>query len=175
MRRLLALLVAVLALAWSPAVSAKVAMTFHSFNGSVLFGRYPHTFVSLDGTLEANGQRVHENFGWSARSASPAVLAGPVAGVILTEKDKWLSKTNRHFTVTLDDAAYWKVRRKVEFYRDQPGRFYSLETNNCIHFIGAIAQVAGLTVDYPHTMLRRPREWLNHVAALNPQLGAKQI
>lgn len=175
MRRTISLIFAVMALAWSPSVAAKVTMTFHSFNGSVFFGRYPHTFVALDGTLDETGQRVHENFGWSAKSASPAVLAGPVEGMILVEKEKWLSKTNSHFSVTLDDETYWKVRRKVDFYRDKPGKFYNLESNNCIHFIGALAQVVGIKVDYPKSMLRRPREWLNHLAKLNPQLGAKQF
>ena len=141
----------------------------------MFFGRYPHTFISLDGTLDANGQKVHENFGWSARSASPAVLAGPVDGMILVEDEKWLQKTNRHFSVTLDDATYWKVRKKIDFYREHPGKFYNLDSNNCIHFIGAVGEVIGLKVDYPKSMLRRPRQWLNHISTLNPQLGAKQI
>jgi hypothetical protein len=35
--------------------------------------------------------------------------------------------------------------------------------------------MAGLTVDYPKKLLRKPRSWLNHIAELNPQLHAKPI
>jgi len=30
-------------------------------------------------------------------------------------------------------------------------------------------------VDYPEKMMRRPKAWLNHITAMNPQLGATQI
>ncbi|WP_375291255.1 hypothetical protein [Qipengyuania sp.] len=175
MGRFLRLLAALVALTTAASAAAEVRITFHSFNGSVLFGRYPHTFVSLEGTLDANGATVHENYGWSAKSVTPAVLSRPVEGIIMVEKEKWLTKTNRHFTLTLDDATYWKVRAEVERYRKHPGNFYSLASNNCIHFIGSIARIAGLKVDYPQSMLRKPREWLNHISTLNPRLGAKQI
>ena len=175
MGRFLRLIVALLALATASAAGAEVRITFHSFNGSVLFGRYPHTFISMDGALDSNGARVHENYGWSAKSVTPAVLTGPVRGIIMVEQEKWLNDTNRHFTLTLDDATYWKVRAEIERYRKHPGDFYSLETNNCIHFIGSIAKIVGLKVDFPQNMLRKPREWLNHIAKLNPRLGAKQI
>ena len=36
-------------------------------------------------------------------------------------------------------------------------------------------RIAGIKVDFPSDMLRRPKKWLNHIAALNPQLGAKAI
>jgi len=32
-----------------------------------------------------------------------------------------------------------------------------------------------LKVDYPPSMLRKPRQWLNHIGDLNPQLGAKKF
>jgi hypothetical protein len=35
--------------------------------------------------------------------------------------------------------------------------------------------MAGLRVDYPKALLRKPRAWLNHISALNPQLHAKAI
>ena len=37
------------------------------------------------------------------------------------------------------------------------------------------AALAGLAVDYPRAMLRKPKAWLNHLTALNPQLGARAI
>ena len=149
-------------------------MTFHSFDGSVLFGRYPHTFISMEGTLE-DGTPVKENYGFSAKSAGPAVLAGPVKHIVMTEKDKYVRSTNRHFTVAVDDAKYHDIRREVFRWRDAPGKYYDLDTRNCIHFVGAIAEMVGVKVDYPEKMLRRPKAWLNHVTAMNPQLGAAQI
>ena len=40
---------------------------------------------------------------------------------------------------------------------------------------GAVARIAGLRVDYPEDLLREPKSWLNHIAKLNPQLGAEEI
>ena len=175
MGRLFRYLVALLALVCATAAMAEVRVTFHSFNGSMPFGRFPHAFVAFDGTLEGTGERVKENFGWSARTISPAVLSGPVYGVILVEKDKWLTRTNRHFTITLTDAQYRRLRAEVESFRNAPGKYYSLDDRNCIHFVGRMGELLGLKVDYPKSMLRKPREWLNHIGDLNPQLGAKKF
>ena len=154
---------------------AKVRVSFHSFNGSVLFGRYPHTFVVFEGTLDETGQAINENFGFTAKTVTPAILSGPVAHMIWVEEQKWIGKTNRHFTLTVDDATYRKMRAEVEAWRNAPGKYYDLDTRNCIHFVGRIAELAGLRVDYPSDMLRKPKRWLNHVAQLNPQLGARPI
>ena len=175
MRRLLHLFLAALALAWTSAASAEVTMHFHSFNGSVLFGRYPHTFVVLEGTLDSTGERVDENFGWSAKKVTPAVLRRPVEHMILVEEPKMIRKTNRHFSVTLTDAQYRRIKAMVADWRDQPGNYYSLADRNCIHFVGEIARIAGLRIAYPEDMLRKPKQWLNYLARLNPRLGAKQI
>lgn len=175
MIRFLRFLASLLALVTASAALAEVRVTFHSFNGSMPFGRFPHAFVAFDGTLDATGERVHENFGWSAKTISPAVLSGPVYGVILVEKDKWLAKTNRHFTIALTDAQYRKLRAEVEVFRTHPGKYYSLESRNCIHFVGRMAELLGLKVEYPPELLRKPRAWLNLIGELNPQLGAKKF
>lgn len=174
MGRLLRSVVALLALLFAQALSAEVQLSFHSFNGSVLFGRYPHSFIVMQGAL-ADGTPIDENYGFSARNISPAILSGPVFSEIMVEKQNYIASTNRHFTVAIDDATYWRVRAEVDRWRNAPGKFYNLETNNCIHFVGAIARIAGIKVDFPSDMLRRPKKWLNHIAALNPQLGAKAI
>ncbi|RDC58960.1 hypothetical protein HME9302_00136 [Alteripontixanthobacter maritimus] len=175
MTRLLPILLALLAATFPAAASAEVRMSFHSFNGSVLFGRYPHTFIVLEGTLDETGEVVNENYGFSAKRATTAVLRGPVEHEIMIEKPKYLTSTNRHFTVPLTDAQYRRVIAEMEAWRDAPGKYYSLDTRNCIHFVGTMAQIAGLKVNYPKKMLRKPKKWLNHISALNPQLGAKRI
>ena len=173
---LVRLLILFIALAGFPAAAlAAVQVHFHSFNGSMFGGRYPHAFVVFDGTLDATGERVWENYGFSARSATPDVLLGPVAHGIYSESDRWIRNTNRHFSITVSDATYRRMKEEMVAWRDAPGKYYDLDERNCIHFVGRIAALGGLTVDYPHEMLRKPKAWLNHVAALNPRLGAQPI
>ncbi|MEO6151777.1 MAG: hypothetical protein ABIT09_04770 [Croceibacterium sp.] len=154
---------------------AKVAVTFHSFSGSFLTGRYPHAFVAFEGTLDETGEKIHSNYGFSAKSADPSILAGPVAHGMYSEKEKYLRSTNSHFTVTVDDSTYRRMMAEMVAWRDAPGKYYDLDRRNCIHFVGAIAQIAGLKVDFPAPMIRHPKEWMNHIAALNPQLHAKPV
>ena len=175
MSRLVAIILSLAALGWSLPAAAAVTMSFHSFNGSVFFGRYPHTFVVLEGTLDGTGQKVKENYGFTAKTVSTAILSGPVEHEIVVEPDKYLTSTNRHFSVTLTDAHYRQVVAEMKAWRDAPGKYYSLDNRNCIHFVGKMAQIVGLKVDFPKKMLRKPKNWLNHITALNPRLGAKQI
>ncbi|WP_300598266.1 hypothetical protein [Erythrobacter sp.] len=175
MLRLFSRLLLLLAFVWSGPAFAEVRLHFHSFNGSVMWGRYPHTFIVLEGTLEETGRVVNENYGFSARSVTPAILSGPVEHMILAESEKNVRKTNRHFSITLSDAQYIKVIKLVRSWQEAPGRFYDLENRNCIHFVGEIARLVGLRVDYPQDMLRRPKKWLNHITAMNPELGARVI
>ncbi len=175
MRRALSFLLALFMLSWSASAAAEVRMSFHSFSGSVFFGRYPHAFVVLEGRLDSNGRKIDENFGFTAAEVSRDVLKGPVRQKVYAEPDKYIRSTNRHFTVTLTDEEYYQVKREVAKWRDAPGPYYHIDKRNCIHFVGAMAQIAGLRVDYPKSVVRKPKEWLNHITRLNPQLGAKQI
>ncbi len=175
MKRILTLLAALVLSFWSLPASAEVTMTFHSFNGSVLFGRYPHTFVRLEGVIDSTGEAVDENYGFSAKTVSTRILSGPVEHIVMSEDDKYIRRTNRHFTVALTETQLEQVRATMRQWRDAPGEYYDLDTRNCIHFVGAMAQIVGLNVTYPGNMTRRPKKWLNHIAAQNPQLGARQI
>lgn len=168
MLRFLSLVLSIVAFASSSAAVAGVTVSFQSFNGSVLFGRYPHTFVVFDGTDES-GNPVSENYGFTAKRVTPAILSGPVEHLITTEKAKYIASTNRHFTVQLTDAQYRRIQQEVAAWRSQPGRYYDLEKRNCIHFVGRIAELAGLRVAYPKNLLRKPKAWLNHVGAMNPE------
>ena len=165
---------AMLSLLWSGAAVAEVQIHFQSFNGSP-FGRYPHTFIVLEGTLEADGTPVNENYGFSARSSSAAITGGWTEHMVLHESEKNVRKTNRHFSITLSDEQYFAVVAQVREWQTEPGKRYNLGERNCIHFVGELARLLGLTVEYPDNMLRRPKKWLNHITALNPQLGAAPI
>jgi len=175
MIRFLTLVTALVLSSWSLPAAAEVKMSFHSFNGSVLFGRYPHAFVALEGTVDSTGEVVEENYGFTAKKVTTAILSGPVEHDILIETDEYIKKTNRHFTVTLTEEQLAQVRETLRSWRDAPGKAYDLDTRNCIHFVGVMAQIVGVNVDYPKKMLRRPKKWLNYIAEKNPQLGAKRI
>jgi hypothetical protein len=175
MLRLAKRLCLVLALFWAGPALAEVQIHFHSFNGSLVWGRYPHTFVVFEGTLEKSGAVVDENYGFSARTVTPAILSGPVEHMVLAETEKNIRNTNRHFSITLTDEEYVRVLKLIQSWMDAPGKFYDLETRNCIHFVGEIARLIGLKVEYPEDMLRRPKAWLNHISAMNPQLDAQPV
>ncbi len=170
------LLAPLLALAPLPA-AARVLMQFHSFNGSYLIGRYPHAFVSLDGTLDGTGQKIHENYGYSTSAGALTVVAGGLhPGVIQVEKEKYVRSTNVHFTVTLSDAQYHAIVAEVAAWKDGPGvKRYSLDHNNCLHFVAKLAEMVGINAPVPQNMVRRPKLWLNWVGKQNPQLGAREI
>ena len=173
-RFLAAFLCACLALLADPA-AAQVRLSFHSFNGSVLWGRYPHTFIVMDGTLDATGQRVAENYGYTAVNANAAVLRGNVRGTVWSEDAKYIAGTNRHFSVAISDAQYHAIEAEVARWRTDPGQSYSLDHNNCVHFVARIAAMVGLAVQVPQAMVRRPKAWLNLMTRLNPQLGAREV
>lgn len=174
--RLVASLLLALAVALLPLpAAAKVLLSFHSFNGSMIGGRFPHTFIVLQGTLEASGQKIDENYGYTAKSVGPSVLSGPVRHAIVVEKAKYLTTTNRHFSVPISDETYRRIVAEVAAWRDAPGKAYSLDSNNCIHFVGRMAELAGIRIDYPKALIRKPKAWLNHITMLNPQLGARPI
>mgnify|MGYP006943314121 CR=1 FL=1 len=172
--RLATLLLAALALAWSGAAFAEVKIHFHSFNGSVLFGRYPHTFIVLDGTL-SDGTVVNENYGFTARSVTAAATRDWVEHLVEGETQDYVRSTNRHFSIALSDAQYRRIVTEVRSWQNEPGKRYSLNQRNCIHFVGAMASILGLKVDYPENMMRRPKKWLNHITEMNPQLGARPL
>lgn len=174
-RRALARLFLLLAalVCWTDTALADVRVAFHSFNGSFFGSRFPHTFVVFEGTLDS-GERVYANYGFSAKTVSPAVLAGPVEHVVYSEEEKYIERTNRHFTVTVSDATYRRMMQEVAAWRDAPGKYYELDSRNCIHFVGRIAELAGLAVEYPRDLLRKPKAWLNHIGDLNPQVGARR-
>jgi len=154
--------------------NAKVVVVFHSFNGSV-FGRYPHTFVELTGTLDAGGNPVHENYGYTAVHVTSALLSGNVRGTVASERDDYVQSTNVHFRVPITDRQYYDLRTEIEKWRNSPTPDYNLKHNNCVSFVAQIARMIGLKADVPASLVLRPKAWLNYVSQLNPQLHAAAI
>lgn len=174
--QLLTMLLGFLALSLAMAVPARaeVDVSFQSFNGSLLGGRYPHTFVIFDGTL-ADGTRVDENWGFSAKRSSAAIMSGQAEHIFMHEDADQIRKTNRHFTVTVSDAKFREMRAEIDRWRNSTEKLYSLDNNNCIHFVAKMAQMVGLKADVPREYVKKPRAWLNYVTRNNPRLGAREI
>ena len=156
--------------AGSAPASAAVEIAFYSreLGGN----NFPHAFVRLRGTIDATGAPVDTAYGFTARSVTPALLFGSVAGEVIVETPRQIARSDRQFAVILTDRQYGAVLAVVERWRNRPQPSYNLNRRNCIHFVAELAAAIGLRVDYPRELMRRPRSYLQHVRSLNPQLAA---
>lgn len=161
-------LAAALLLSMSSPAWAAVEVAFYSreLGGN----NFPHAFVALRGTVDGTGEVVDTSLGFTAKAVTPAILFGSVGGEVVVEGERQIARSDRQFAVILTDAQYAEVMAVVERWRNRRQPSYNLSRRNCIHFVGEIAAAAGLQVDYPRNLLRRPRSYLQHVRALNPQL-----
>lgn len=165
-RPLLALLL--LLLGHAPAAAA-VEIAFYSRDAGG--SRFPHAFIRLSGTLEATGQPVDTTFGFTARAITPAILLGSVSGQIIVEAPSQVARSDRQFVLTLTDAQYGAVLGVVEQWRNRRQPSYNLNRRNCVHFVADLARAVGLRVVNAERLMKQPRAFLEHVRALNPQLG----
>lgn len=156
-----------LVLSVSPA-DAAVTLGFLSRD----FGEvYPHAYIELTGTTDADpGHAVDANYGFTAISATPAVLLGPVAGEVMSVNAVYRRKSQRHFSVRLTDARYAEILALVDRWRTRPGKTYSLNRRNCVHFVAAVARAVGLSADDDPKLMKKPRSFLEKVTRANPQV-----
>lgn len=151
----------------SPA-RAEVVVSFYSHD----FGdRFPHAFIVMKGTVDATGEVVDSNYGFTAVSVSPAILFGSVKGKVESSEADYIAKSDRQFDVTVDDATYARVLAKVAEWRDREQPSYSLNKRNCVHFVMELAETVGLKVDRNSKLFKKPKSFLVEVKGLNPQLG----
>lgn len=147
---------------------AEVVVSFYSHD----FGdRFPHAFVVLKGKVDATGEMVDANYGFTATSVSPAILFGAVKGEVQTSKPDYVAKSDRQFDVTVDDATYARLMAKVTEWRDRKQPSYSLNKFNCVHFVMELAEAVGLKVNRKSKFFKKPKSFLIEVKGLNPQLG----
>ncbi len=154
----------------SPLCQARVIVSFYSVPGSIITGRSVHAFFTLTGTLDADGRKVDENYGFSARTWNPAGFFRPVPQTMLIEKPAYIQRARYHFRVPISDAAYHKIAQEVRLWWHDPRYLWDIDRRNCVTFVGVVAQISGLTVDFPPPMMRKPRIYLDHLAALNPAI-----
>jgi hypothetical protein len=146
---------------------AEVLATFYSHD----FGdHFPHAFIVLKGTIDATGQSVDTNYGFTAVSTSPAVLLGPVKGMVETKDAKYIANSNAHFTLRLNDNDYARLMTMVQQWRNMPGKSYSLNKRNCVHFAMEAAALFGISVNRQSKFFKKPKTFMLEVMRLNPVL-----
>lgn len=165
---LLALFLSALALL-PLAAHAQITVAFYSHE---LGSSFPHAFIVLKGTPESGGPPVDANFGFTAKSVTPAILMGPVYGIIESAKPAYVQHSDRKFEMIISDEKYAALMALIEKWKTLPGKSYDLNHRNCIHFVGEAAEVLGLKVAFDQKLLKRPRSFLENVMRLNPMLVA---
>ena len=167
MARLLALIIAILCIFAPINARAEITATFYSHD----FGdHFPHTFITLKGTVEATKEVVDTNYGFTAKLTTPAILFGSVVGIIETKQAKYIADSNAHFTLKLDDTQYHALIAHVEKWRAIPGKSYNLNKQNCVHFIMEAAALLGLTVNRKSKLFKKPKSFVLEMMTLNPDL-----
>jgi hypothetical protein len=167
MPRLAALILSLLLLFAPANVQAQVTATFYSHD----FGdHFPHTFFTLKGTVEATGEVVDTNFGFTAVNTTPAILWGSVKGKIETKDAQYIADSNPHFTIKLTQEQYDMLIAHVEAWRNRPQKSYNLNKSNCVHFIMEAAELLGLTVNRQSKLFKKPKSFVLEVMSLNPEL-----
>ena len=167
MARFLTLLIGLVFLMGAPPADAEVTATFYSHD----FGdHFPHALVKLEGTVDATGETVDINYGFTAVHTTPAILWGPVRGMIESKDAKYVEDSNAHFTLKLSDTDYARLMALVEEWRSIPGKSYRLNSRNCVHFAMEAAALLGLQVNRQSKFFKKPKSFLLEVMQLNPGL-----
>jgi hypothetical protein len=163
-RRAIALLVAAALAIWAMPASAAVSITFYS---KELGASFPHAFVILQGTPDRGGPRVEEDYGFTAKTISPAILWGKVPGEVITDHSpSYVRGSDRHFTLALTDAEYDRAMATVARWRAAKQPSYDLDRHNCVHFVADMAASIGLTAD-TRRLMKKPRSFLEALTAAN--------
>ena len=153
-------------LSWAQPALAAVEISFYSreLGGN----NFPHAFVHMTGTLPG-GERIDQAVGFTAKTVTPAILLGSVAGEVVVEPPSMIQRSDRQFTLALDEARYRAVQAVVQAWRSRRQPSYNLNRRNCVHFVAELAQAAGLRVEQPANLMKRPRSFLQHIRTLNAQ------
>ncbi len=149
---------------------AAVSITFysHEFGSS-----FPHAFISLSGTDDRTGQRIAENYGFTATHISPAILMGSVTGEVMSHdavKDsRYIADSDPHFTFVLSDSEYAAVRATIAKWAALKQPSYNLNRQNCVHFVADMAAALGMRADTPKALMKKPRSYTESLTAANRQ------
>ena len=160
-----AMVAALLLLLAAGPVSAKVQITFYS---KELGASFPHAYVVLEGTLDRNGQRIAEDYGFSAKTISPAILMGRVKGQVISDhSESYVKGSERHFTVTMTDEEYDRVMATIARWRAARQPSYDLNRANCVHFVGELAAAIGMSAAPQKGLMKKPKTFLQSITNAN--------
>ncbi|MGE7205256.1 hypothetical protein ACQKJZ_06210 [Sphingomonas sp. NPDC019816] len=150
---------------WALPAQAAVTITFWSHE---LGNSFPHAFFSLRGVPDAGGAPVDANYGFTAKTVSPALLMGTVPGRLDISKPFYISTSDAQFSYVMTDAQYADILALVAAWDDKTGDgHYNLNRRNCVHFVQEAARRLGLVgLDHPELM-KKPRSYLKAVASAN--------
>ena len=166
--RLRALLVAAFLLLSPIQARAAVEISFFSHE----FGsNFPHAFITLQGSDERTGEKIDANYGFTATHISPAILMGPVKGEVFSRdpaKDaKYIEASDRHFSFTLSDSEYDAVKAGIARWGALKQPSYSLNRQNCVHFVADMAASLGMKADTPAALMKKPRSYTEYLTRTN--------
>lgn len=169
-RPLFAALILIVAALASPA-QADVTVTFWSHDRDQ---NYQHAFLVMRGRIDATGEIIDTNIGFTARRVSPGILWGSVEGMMETVSAGYMARpTSRpHFTMQLNDAQYAELAAFIARWRAHAQPNYNLSRRNCVHFVLEAAALLGLSVNRDSRHFRNPRAFLDEVMGRNPRLVA---
>jgi hypothetical protein len=172
--RLVSALFAAVALLWPAASSAAVEIRVYSHE----FGKeFPHAFVVLKGQLDATGEKVSTNLGYSAIRVTPAILMKSVPGEVDIGiiPDEYIARSQEHFSLTLSDEEYRAVMGVVDAWKARPQPSYNLNGSNCVHFVSDILLALNLKGEPRKGLMKSPQRFLTQVTADSAPLIAAHV
>jgi hypothetical protein len=149
---------------WPAAADAAVEIRFYS---KELGASFPHAFVELEGQDDRTGEKVHANYGFTAKALSPAILMGSVTGDVMSVSLSYVRSSDRHFSFVLSDAEYDEVKATIAKWRGLKQPSYNLNRQNCVFFVGDVAASLGMRAETPKALMKKPRSYIESLATAN--------
>ncbi len=111
-----------------------------------------------------------KNYGFTAKTVTPAILMTSVAGKIVEMNPAYVGKSRLHFTLTLTDDQYRQLMGVVTDWESRKQPSYDLYKANCVSFIRDAVHVLGYQTNPNTHFLGKPKSFLTEVQSLNPGL-----
>lgn len=142
---------------------AAVTITFWSHE---LGNDFPHAFFTLRGVPDTGGPPVDINYGYTAKTITPAMLFGKVPARIDIAKPGYMRGSDAQFSMVLTDAQYREMLSLVAEWA-HPDVDYDLNERNCVHFVKEAARRLGLAGTDQPRLMKKPRSYVKAVAEAN--------
>ena len=149
---------------WTAPLQAAVEIRFYS---KELGASFPHAFVELEGTDERTGEKIHANYGFTAKTISPAILMGSVTGEVMAVDAGYVRNSDRHFSLTLTDEEHDRVKATIDKWRQLKQPSYNLNRQNCVFFVADVAATLGMKADTPKALMKKPRSYSEYLVSSN--------